>query len=144
MKLQFIIRAKNKPTKRQHVRYNFLELHYRSLRGFDRVVSFEKPPKPSATIYDLSETIVSDWTKLQIARKDDFVYGASEIDDNVVFRTESIKQSLIKLIEEVISSKFSKEYINQYTGKEYKLLFTLSFDMADETCELISSTIEEL
>ena len=143
MKLQFILQVKNKPTKRQHVRYNFLELHYRSLRGFDRVVSFELL-KPSATIHDLSEAIVSDWTKLQIVRKDDFVYGASEIDDKIIFHAESIKQSLIKLIEEVISSKFSKEYINQYTGKEYKLLFTLSFDMADETCELISSTIEEL
>ena len=143
MKLQFIIRAKNKPTKRQHVKYNFLELHYTSLYGFDRVASFD-PLKPSASIHDLSETIVSDWSKLQIAHKDDFVYGAGEIDDKIVFHTESAKQSSIKLIEEVISSKFNKEFINQYTGEEYKLLFTLLFDMTDETCELISSTIEEL
>ena len=143
MKLQFILQVKNKLTKRQHIRYNFLELHYRSLRGFDCVVSFDSH-RPSASIHDLSKTIVSDWAKLQIARKDDFVYGASEIDDKIIFHSESTKQSLIKIIEKIISSKFNTEFINQYIREEYKLLFTLSFDMADETCELISSTIEEL
>ena len=143
MKLQFIIQVKNKLTKRQYVRYNFLELYYTSLRGFDMVVSFDSH-RSNVSIYDLSKTIVSDWAKLQIARKDDFVYGASEIDDKIIFHTELVKESLIKIIEKIISSKFNTEFINQYTGEEYKLLFTLSFDMGDEICELTSSTIEEL
>ena len=137
MKLQFIIRAKNKSTKRQHVRYNFLELHYVGLSGIDNIVSFDFQTQ-SNIIKELSKIIVFDWAKLQIAYKDDFIFGASNIDDKL------IKKSLVELVEKIISSKFNNEFINQYTGEEYKLLFTLSFTMVDEDCKLISFTIKDI
>lgn len=93
---------------------------------------------------EMVDLIVRDWIILQIGKREDYVLGLSWCTPvPTVFTNKRSMESFRNLIKGVISDKFDDEFVNKCKTNSTQYLFNLLVNIENESCELVSSEIEE-
>ena len=100
-------------------------------------------PDRSDMFGEMVESVVEDWAKIELSKRDDYVFGLCNLNDSLVFPNKAVKESLVQYIKSELNKKFDATYISNYDKQRHKYYFDLTFNYLEDSCEILSFTTRE-
>lgn len=87
--------------------------------------------------------IIDDWSKIELSKREDYIFGLCHLNDSLIFPNKSTKESLLNFIKLELQNKFNETYIKNYDKQSHNYFFDISFKILENTCEITSSLSKE-
>ena len=86
---------------------------------------------------EMAGCIVSDWLKIEVGRRIEFVLGMEWNGDRIVFKTDELEEDFVGTVADAIEKLFMRYDDNA----KHKLLFDLQIELKKGRAELLSSSV---